>query len=414
MSPLWPARARARVRRFGLRGSSASPPAPGLLRPTPPASTSEPASRRRPFRRRHRSRGQSLVEFALVLPVFLLLLLIGVDFGRVFFSTIQLGNAVREAANYGATNPIDTVGMLARANRERNVQGQGGELATLTGANLATACAAPNGTTMACALSPGGGGAGNTLTVTLNSPFSFLTPFINGFFGGSLTLRSSATVAVLNSAAGPGSGSPSGCTAPTLSTFVVTSNGLTVTLDPAGSAPEAGLCAISGYNYDFGDGNTDVGGTVPTTYTYDDPGTYTITLTVTNQGGSLSSTRTVTVPAPTPTATATATATATTGPTPTATPTPTPTPTATPCPKPTAQFKASPVGNSGKVNFTDQSTYPLGCPITTWLWNFGDNTPQSNAQNPQHDYAVKNVQYTVTLTVTNASGSSTVQHTVNP
>jgi PKD repeat protein len=71
-------------------------------------------------------------------------------------------------------------------------------------------------------------------------------------------------------------------------------------------------------------------------------------------------------------------------------------------------------GNSGKVTFTDQSTYPVGCPITVWLWDFGDASALSNAQNPTHDYAVKNRQYMVTLTVTNKSGTTSVQHTVNP
>ena len=66
------------------------------------------------------------------------------------------------------------------------------------------------------------------------------------------------------------------------------------------------------------------------------------------------------------------------------------------------------------MNFIDQSTYQAGCPISVWLWNFGDGTAQSNAQNPQHDYAVKNRQYTVTLTVSNSNGSNSVQHTVNP
>ena len=68
-----------------------------------------------------------MVEFAIILPVFLLLLLMAIDFGRVFFSTIQLSNAVREAADYGANNPVDVQGMLARANRRRGAQSQGGQ-----------------------------------------------------------------------------------------------------------------------------------------------------------------------------------------------------------------------------------------------------------------------------------------------
>src|SRR4051794_31918390 len=57
--------------------------------------------------RRPRSgrRGQGLVEFALILPVVVLLLLITLDFGRVFMSYLTLTNETRIAANYGATNP---------------------------------------------------------------------------------------------------------------------------------------------------------------------------------------------------------------------------------------------------------------------------------------------------------------------
>ena len=142
----------------------------------------------------------------------MLLLLIAVDFGRVFFTNVQLNNAVREAANYGATNPLDTTGMLARANAERNSQSQGGQQDVLTyPANLATQCATPADVTIPCAESPGGGGAGNTLTVTLTVPFQFFTPLIGGFFNNDLHVSAASTVAVLNSAADPGGTNPSGC-----------------------------------------------------------------------------------------------------------------------------------------------------------------------------------------------------------
>ena len=49
--------------------------------------------------------GQNLVELALVLPVLALILLGALDLGRVFFSYVQLTNAVREGANYGRVNP---------------------------------------------------------------------------------------------------------------------------------------------------------------------------------------------------------------------------------------------------------------------------------------------------------------------
>ena len=77
-------------------------------------------------------------------------------------------------------------------------------------------------------------------------------------------------------------------------------------------------------------------------------------------------------------------------------------------------YSTSSHGNTGHADFTDGSTYTTGCPITVWSWNFGDNGPLSNAQNPSHDFDDKNGTYTVTLTVTNSAGSSSVSHNVNP
>lgn len=52
-----------------------------------------------------RSRGQALVETALLLPLLLILLLGAVDFGRIFFGWVAVTNASRVAANYAATHP---------------------------------------------------------------------------------------------------------------------------------------------------------------------------------------------------------------------------------------------------------------------------------------------------------------------
>ena len=62
-------------------------------------------------RRSGRTRGQALLEFALVLPIFLALLFMIVDFGRVVWATGSLSNAAREGARYAivhggtASNP---------------------------------------------------------------------------------------------------------------------------------------------------------------------------------------------------------------------------------------------------------------------------------------------------------------------
>ncbi len=50
-----------------------------------------------------RQRGQSLVEFALVLPIFLLVVMATVDFGWALRNYITVTNAAREGARYGVT-----------------------------------------------------------------------------------------------------------------------------------------------------------------------------------------------------------------------------------------------------------------------------------------------------------------------
>lgn len=51
-------------------------------------------------------KGQALVEFALILPIFLLLIVAVIDFGWNFMGQIQVTNGVREAARYYAVHKI--------------------------------------------------------------------------------------------------------------------------------------------------------------------------------------------------------------------------------------------------------------------------------------------------------------------
>jgi Flp pilus assembly protein TadG len=53
-------------------------------------------------------RGQATLEFALVLPVLLLIAVLAVDVGRVTFDYIGLRNAAMEGAKYGSYHPDET------------------------------------------------------------------------------------------------------------------------------------------------------------------------------------------------------------------------------------------------------------------------------------------------------------------
>ena len=57
-------------------------------------------------------RGQALVETALVLPILIMILLLGIDLGRVFFVSIDLRNAAHEATMVGGTKPDATCAEL--------------------------------------------------------------------------------------------------------------------------------------------------------------------------------------------------------------------------------------------------------------------------------------------------------------
>ncbi len=60
---------------------------------------------RRSARHTDRGRGQALVEFALVVPLFLLLVAGMIDFGMGLSSSITVTNAAREGARLGIINP---------------------------------------------------------------------------------------------------------------------------------------------------------------------------------------------------------------------------------------------------------------------------------------------------------------------
>ena len=51
---------------------------------------------------RGRPRGQSVVEFALVVPVLFFLVIMIADFGRLYTAAVAIESAAREAADYGA------------------------------------------------------------------------------------------------------------------------------------------------------------------------------------------------------------------------------------------------------------------------------------------------------------------------
>ena len=65
-------------------------------------------------RRRSKGTGQSLAEFALVLPIFLVLFFAVIDLGSAIFTFNSLTNAAREGARLAIVNQ-DPASIIARA-----------------------------------------------------------------------------------------------------------------------------------------------------------------------------------------------------------------------------------------------------------------------------------------------------------
>jgi Flp pilus assembly protein TadG len=63
------------------------------------------------------SKGQELLEYALIAPIFLLVLLVILDLGRITYTYSVVQNVAREGARYGAIHPDDWTGIQTAVNR---------------------------------------------------------------------------------------------------------------------------------------------------------------------------------------------------------------------------------------------------------------------------------------------------------
>jgi Flp pilus assembly protein TadG len=130
---------------------------------------------------RHRQEpGQGLVEFALMLPI-LLLILVGVfDLGRAFHALITLNNAGREAARYGTLHRTDLVGMRAAAVQEAANSG-----IVITSGNISLTCPA-SGTAAPCARD-------TAIMVRITYQYN---PILSFFFPSGLPIRSTVEMRI--------------------------------------------------------------------------------------------------------------------------------------------------------------------------------------------------------------------------
>jgi Flp pilus assembly protein TadG len=156
-------------------------------------------------RRRHRGRGQSVAEFALLLPVMLAFLGLTIDFARVFQAWITLESATRDGAEYAATNGTSSSDALTKAQQTVCVQSQnipGFQRSGLASPNDVNQCTRPTVTVVSWSSSSSGtdGASPNypiaTVTIRSTVPFSplFAYPFLTN--NGTWTVTSQATFSV--------------------------------------------------------------------------------------------------------------------------------------------------------------------------------------------------------------------------
>ena len=260
-------------------------------------------------RHRSSSRGQALVEFAAILPILALLMVMSLDFGRVFFGWVGLQNVVRIAANNAAANPeafSAPYGSLTPSQRLQYDQYVDQIVREATGLNCAPlpqASPAPTNIPAPSFDDFNGSGAtdlGDFASVSMTCQFGLITPLANSVLGGGVTIGAKAEFPVRGAAVAnlptpaPSAGSSSAptpspslgvCGPPVAAAEASPTLGkhpLTVTFTDLSFLNG---CSVIGRVWKFGDGGQSLGG--PTvTHRYNQRGTYEVTLTVTTSGGS--------------------------------------------------------------------------------------------------------------------------------
>ena len=334
--------------------------------------------------RRRGSRGQSVVEFALVLPVLLLLMLIAIDFGRIYLGWVNLQQMARIAANEAADHASAWGSPGDPAERTRYQQFIANDTAQL---NCDPQDPIPD------PIIAGGTALGAQVTVGISCEFHIITPIISNILGDTVLVSAETTFPIKEGAVAtvPGGGVPI-IAAPTAKFIASPHTGwapLHVTFTDASTG------APTSWNWDFAVG---VGGTGtpsvspgtslsqgPHTVTYGctgSPGdtcTFGVTLSVANAGGNDPESQpnyiTVTVP---------------------------------PATGPIAEFTGSPLSGIEPVttNFQFVDLRAGTVTYTNYQWDFtNDGTFDATGNTASHTYATSGV-YSVTLKVTDNTGGT--------
>ena len=343
-----------------------------------------------------RSLGQSLVEFALTLPVLLFLTLVALDFGRVYLGYINLQNMARIAANFAANNP-DAWGSTPNTTAQTHYRSQ--ILADASAIN----CRLPQSSGVAAVPTPqffdedsdgNTNHLGDRVAVQISCTFDVITPGISNVLGGTVAVSAESNFPVKKGVsyvddASSGGGTPVGPNAAFTANDILSSqtagdakindnSPFTVVFrDTSGGVPTQ-------WDWDFGDGTTlSVTNTDPITHVYSlpnalctsDPCVFRAILTASNADGSSKAYMDVSVSGTSQVA---------------------------------FTVDQTLVKPGVAVGFTNKST-PGG---TAFKWDFGDGATAST-ENASHAYSAPGT-YKVKLTVTYPSPTGDESFTKDP
>jgi Flp pilus assembly protein TadG len=286
--------------------------------------------------RRHHSRGQALVEVALLVPILLLILVAAGDLARVFSASVSLSSAARAGALEAAQHPSSYLaGQPCDAAANRVV------CAVLTESDGSGLTIDASDIALTCNPSPCVEGLGNEVTVAVSSEMVLLTPILAPLMGGQefpMTSSATAQIAVrpniVTSTPTPDpfatptplpTPTPVPTPTPTPDPLATPTPVPTPTPTPTPTpfcipptadfslTPTSGkkkktefqftdlstttaLCPLT-WSWNFGDGAGDSSTSTlqNPTHVYEAQGVYTVTLVASNYGGSSTKTRTVTV-----------------------------------------------------------------------------------------------------------------------
>lgn len=128
-------------------------------------------------------RGQALVEVAIVLPLLVLLVVMAIDFGRVFFGWVGLHNAARIGADFAAQHPDADWASESDAQRQKYIDRMAADAAAIN-------CELPEPLPMPSF--PEGDDVGDDAVVELECAFGLITPIMSDLVGSPLDIRAQA------------------------------------------------------------------------------------------------------------------------------------------------------------------------------------------------------------------------------